>query len=144
MFYPNQINENDKGPSRKVYPWHLMEEYFPDGGMWADATPTARADLIEAAEALMVDPEAFAAACTRATTQWPLSTSVALTTPGLNKRAWLGHAACFILTGSPEETTRQAWHLLDAGEQYAANDAADTAISAWRVSQTPHHQEGLF
>jgi hypothetical protein len=135
MFNRNEIRDVFSEPARVHYPWHMMEEYQPYGGMWATPRADDRADLIEAAEALMTDPVGFLAACAEATTEWPLSTSVALTTPGMNKRAWLGHAACFLATGSPEETTRQAWHLLDEAEQFAANDAADQAIAQWINAQ---------
>jgi len=55
----------------------------------------------------------------------------------LNQRAWIGHAGCFLATGSPEETTRLGWHELDDGEQYGANAAADAVIAEW-VAATAH------
>jgi hypothetical protein len=136
MFNRNEIPDTFGPPARIHYAWYEMEEYRPHGGMWITPPADERNSLIRAAESLMVDTPEFLAACLRATTEWPRSTGVAFTTPGLNRRAWVGHAACFLATGSPEETTRIAWHLLDDGEQYAANDAADTAISAWRDGLT--------
>ena len=93
--------------------------------------------LIDAAAVLMANPDAFCAAMRRALSEWPRSVSVALTTPGLNKRAWLGHAGCYLATGSPEETTRLGWHQLDDPEQYVANAAADRVISEWRQANQP-------
>ena len=77
------------------------------------------------------DPVAFEAAMMRAIWEWPLSCEAALTTPSLNRRAFMGHAGCCIATGSPEDLTRLAWHRLDKEQQDAANAAADRAIEAW-------------
>jgi hypothetical protein len=134
VFYPNEIRDPDEPPTREHHHWEDMEEYRPAGGMWAIPAAGKRAMFIEAAERLMADPPSFADAMRRAITEWPLSISVALTTPGLNRRAWLGQAGCFLATGSPEETTRLAWHNLDDGEQYAANAAADLVAHEWRMA----------
>jgi hypothetical protein len=132
MFYRNEITEASLKSSRIHYPWHLLEEYQPDGGMWAIPSTGEREEFVEATSDLMADPAAFEAAMLRALDEWPLSVSVALTTPGLNQRAWMGHAGCFLATGSPEETTRLGWHDLDEREQHHANAAADRVIAEWR------------
>jgi hypothetical protein len=93
----------------------------------------------------MADPPRFADAMRSALTKWPKSVEVALTTPGLNHKAWLGHAGCFLATGSPEETTRLGWHELDDAEQFAANLAAETVIAEWaRENATRSDQMTLF
>jgi hypothetical protein len=134
MFSRNEIN-TQAPPPRRHYPWHEMEEYQPDGGMWSIPSLHDRQRFIHAAEALMVNPEAFRDSMRLALDQWPRSASVALTTPGMNHRAWLGHAGCYLATGSPEETTRLGWHLLDEGEQMMANETADTVIHEWKLSE---------
>lgn len=130
MFYRNEISTIP--PTRAHYPWHEMEEYQPDGGMWRIPSPPERDQHIAATSGLMANPTAFYEAMLVALTEWPRSVAQALTTPGLNHRAWIGHAGCYLATGSPEETTRLGWHELDDAEQYAANDAADRAIAEWR------------
>jgi hypothetical protein len=94
----------------------------------------------------MSNPAAFADSMRVALKRWPRSVAVALTTPGLNQRAWLGHAGCFLATGSPEEATRLGWHELDDAEQWAANDAADCVIAEWHKANDPatHEQIGMF
>lgn len=136
MFYRNEINT--LAPTRGHYPWHELEEYQPDGGMWQIPPPTERDRHITATSALMANPTAFHEAMLVALTEWPNSVAQALTTPGLNRRAWIGHAGCYLATGSPEETTRLGWHELDAAEQYAANEAADRVILEWhrRANET--------
>lgn len=132
MFNRNEIGDVNVMPSRIAHPWTAMEEYSPNGGMWAIPLQRDRALHIRRSADLMANPDAFLAACRVATSKWQLSCEVAFTTPGMNHKAWLGHAACFLATGSPEETTRMGWHELDAGEQYSANAAADRVIAEWR------------
>lgn len=134
MFTRNEINSASV-PGRTFHPWHELEEYLPDGGMWQIPSPASADSHVLAAADLMAIPPKFAAAMRRVLAEWPKSTATALSTPGLNKRAWLGHAGCYLEVGSPEETTRLAWHRLDDGEQFGANDAADTVIAEWRSKQ---------
>lgn len=131
MFNRNEISDPNAKPPRIAHHWSRMEEYSPDGGMWKAPNPLFRHKHIQETSALMANPDAFKDAMRRALHDWPLSCEVAFTTPGLNLRAWLGHAGCFIQTGSPEETTRLGWHDLDDSEQYGANAAADQVIREW-------------
>lgn len=141
MFNRNEIGDPDLAPARVHYPWTDLEEYRPDGGMWQIPSLPERPTFIEASQALMADPGAFTEAMQRALVEWPRSCSVAFTTPGLNQRAWIGHAGCFLATGSPEETTRLGWHGLDDGEQYGANAAADTVIAEWVAANSPQSRQ---
>jgi hypothetical protein len=141
MFSRNEIRDPNAKPSRKAWPYYELEEFRPNGGMWQTPKPLDRERFIQASEELMADPGKFYDACAAAAKAWPRSTEQALTTPGMNHRAWLGHAACFLTTGSPEETTRLGWHNLDDAEQYAANHAADQAITEWRAK---HEGVDLF
>jgi hypothetical protein len=145
MFSRNEITTSAP-PTRVHYAWHELEEYRPDGGMWSIPSPLMRPRYIEDSAALMANPAAFADAMRRALKEWPKSVAVALTTPGMNHRAWLGHAGCYLATGSPEEATRLGWHELDDAEQWAANDAADCVIAEWRRANQPPvgEQMGLF
>lgn len=132
MFYRNEITDTNVRSNRVHYPWHELEEYTPDGGMWSIPAVGDRERFVEATANLMADPfGGFLAAMRRAVAEWPRSVAQALTTPGLNQRAWLGHAGCYLATGSPEETTRLGWHDLDEYEQRAANAAADQVIAEW-------------
>jgi hypothetical protein len=97
----------------------------------------------------MRDIPEFKRAMRRALNEWPKSCAVAMTTPGLNKRAWIGHAGCYLATGSPEETTRLGWHDLDDDQQRKANAAADAVIAEWHrlnahAQQAADDQIGLF
>lgn len=142
MFYRNEINFNARTDG--CYPWHELEEYQPDGGMWSIPRAADRPRHIEAAEQLMANPDEFRAAMRRALTEWPRSTSVALGNPSVNHKAWLGHAGCYLTTGSTEECTRFGWHNLDEGEQLEANQAAADVIAEWHAARNPGTQPTLW
>ena len=123
-------------------PWWKLEENFPDGGMWSIPPVLDRDRFIAASATLMADPGRFADSMRVAVKKWPNSCKAALSTPGLNKRAWLGHAGCYLATGSPEETTRLGWHTLDDKKQFAANAAADLVIREWTVAIDNRAEQG--
>jgi hypothetical protein len=125
--------------TRRVhYHWQDREEFAGDRRMWRTvASPSARAVFIRHAAALMRQPDKFRAAMTRAVTEWPRSCETNLTGDAINQRAWLGHAGCYLDSGSPEDCTRLGWHELDSGQQRAANAAADDVIAAWRATYRP-------
>lgn len=144
MFHRNEINDRNVIPVRYHHPYTELEEYNPNGGMWQIPATHARASHIRESEYLMADPERFLQAMLKVLDAWPKSCEVAMTTPGLNRRAWIGHAGCWLAVKSPEETTRLGWHNLDGGEQFAANDAADRAIAEWHRRHNRMQQLDLW
>lgn len=145
-FYRNEIPEDGsyRAPSRQQYPWHELEEHHPDGGMWSIPPANDRKRFIESAEQVMANPDQFRHAMRRALAEWPRSASVALGNPSMNHKAWIGHAGCYLSTGSPEETTRLAWHNLDEGEQLEANQAAADVIGEWKAAHHGSQQPTLW
>ena len=132
---PSSGSPNGK---RVFYPYTECEEFLNNGGMWKVITgPVLRDKMAEAAARLMRDTGKFRAAMIRATKEWPKSCETNLTAEGNNQRAWMGHAGCFLATGSSEECTRLGWHRLNPAQQRAANLVADQAISAWRKTYKP-------
>lgn len=69
----------------------------------------------------------------RVTVEWPNSCINALTDYNLNRKAWIGHAACALALRCPENITRQAWGLLTNEQRILANRKADRAIQSWEV-----------
>lgn len=67
----------------------------------------------------------------RVISEWPISCENALTDNNLNKKAWVGHAACALGIGCPEHITREAWGYLTYEQQLLANKEADRAIWLW-------------
>lgn len=67
----------------------------------------------------------------RVITEWPNSCINALTDYNLNRKAWVGHAACALALRCPEDITRQAWGLLTNEQRLLANRQAERAIQSW-------------
>jgi hypothetical protein len=111
------------------YHYEELEEHAH--GLWRMVSGRGREQYIEASAALMRNPSLFKDAMMRVLKRWPKSCEAAMTTPGLNRRAWMGHAGCCDKCGSPEELTRLGWHRLTPSEQDAANATADKVISKW-------------
>lgn len=144
MFSRNEIGAQVSRPNSARHPWWKLEEFNPHGGMWKIPPTLMRDEFARRAAELMCDTDRFLAAMRSAIRQWPTSCEAAFATPGLNLRAWLGHAGCYLATGSPEETTRLGWHQLDDAEQYGANAAADQAITEYRRAHEDQGQDLLW
>lgn len=69
------------------------------------------------------------------TEQWKYATEVNLTNPDINRRAWLGQAACCFRYGVPNFTVKIAWHTLEAHQQREANAVADSVIATWEAKK---------
>lgn len=124
---------------KRIYHHHNdLEEYA--AGMWSTVTGVDREYYIQQAADLMRHPEKFKTAMRRALKEWPNSCEATMTAQAINHQAWLGHAGCFLATGSPEETTRLGWHRLSMEQQVEANRAADTVIIEWEEA----HNGSLF
>lgn len=115
--------------SRKYFHFKDLEEN--NHGFWRMTNGEERRMLMTDAEELMRDVGSFEECMQRAVDEWPNSVLHNLTVPGSNKLAWLGHAGCCLAVGSPEETTRCAWHKLNEEEQNAANAAAQRVLDRW-------------
>lgn len=116
----------------------MQRQYFPHtdleecrDGMWRIVGGKAKLCNSLAAADLMRNAEAFTSAMMRAFEEWPNSCLHNLTAEDTNRLAWLGHAGCFLATGSPEENTRCGWHTLTPKEQDAANAAVQAVLDAW-------------
>jgi hypothetical protein len=69
----------------------------------------------------------------RVTEEWRNSCVNALTDYSLNRRAWIGHAACALALRCPEDITRHAWSFLSNEQQILANKQANRAIQSWEM-----------
>ena len=115
---------------RRVYV-HFSEWEDAREGMWRSVPGCERARYRRLAADLMRNPEAFTRVARLVVRDWPNSTAVNLSTRSINQQAWLGHAACYMATRSPEDVTREAWHTLTSVEQAAANAAVDVVIAEY-------------
>ena len=67
----------------------------------------------------------------RVVNEWPVSCENALTDANLNRKAWVGHAACALAFRCPEDITRQSWSVLTDEQQLLANKQAERSIFKW-------------
>lgn len=63
--------------------------------------------------------------------EWVKSCEHNLSNRTQNRRAWVGHAACAMAFGCPEDIVRDAWKHLSIKQQEDANHQADLAIEYW-------------
>lgn len=70
----------------------------------------------------------------RVVREWPVSCEQNMTDIGINRKAWVGHAAACLAINSPEYVTRMAWAHLTNEQQRAANRQAQDAIDEWEAT----------
>lgn len=67
----------------------------------------------------------------RVAKEWPYSCEHNLTNKTQNRKAWIGHAACALAHGCPEDIVREAWGHLTENQQNLANRQAEMTIKWW-------------
>jgi len=112
---------------RVYHPYELWEEI--KFGMWDDVSDEK--EWLEKAILFTGDHKLYGSFMMRVVYEWPISCENALTDYNINRRAWVGHAACALGMGCPEHITRKSWRFLSYEQQYLANEEASRAIRAW-------------
>jgi len=100
-------------------------------GLWNRPVGIERDTHIEKCSVFMSDTMLFERAMFRVILEWPISCEVNFTSKGSNRQAWLGHAACCIEIGCPEEPTRAAWWKLTQEQRDLADASAAKVIKVW-------------
>ena len=123
----------------------MWEEYKL--GMWKNIHGEKRNELLRKAIQFTGNAKLYGEYMIRVIREWPISCEQNLMITGLNRQAWIGHAACCIAFQCPEEITRLAWHFLSNKQQIKANKKADYAIELWEkyyFNQQKSNQLELF
>jgi len=121
----------------------VIQPKYHDCRTWEDwqhgmfRTTATRGDdvLLERSIALLQNQDALYAAMSRACNEWPIASTENLTKQDINRRAWLGWAACCINHKAPDIVTRRAWVLLSENERINANLIAERVIVEWEAHQ---------
>jgi len=77
------------------------------------------------------DHEEYGKYMMRVANEWKRSCQHNLSNTTQNRKAWIGHAACAMAFGCPEDIVREAWSHLTETQQRLANDQAQKAIEYW-------------
>lgn len=60
--------------------------------------------------------------------RWKIACEQVLTNQAINRKSWLGQAACCLYAGIKEDETRTAWWKLTSDQQTTANEIAQKVI----------------
>lgn len=115
---------------KRVYHRYEKWEEF-HAGMWRTLPKEDEETFLNKAIDFTGDAELYGQFMVEVVLNWPFSCEHNLTCRGMNRQAWIGHAACCLATKSPEYITRQAWHTLSEKQQNHANLNASIAIELW-------------
>jgi predicted phosphoadenosine phosphosulfate sulfurtransferase len=83
--------------------------------------------------ALLRSDEMFTCAMNRALNEWPYSSEHNLSNRSLNRKAWLGHAACNIEFGANENEAIHGYRMLTKNQQEKANETAKRIIDHYEL-----------
>jgi hypothetical protein len=114
---------------RTYHSYDKWEEYH--AGMWKSIYGNDKDILLKKAIEFTGNAKLYGSYMVRVISEWPYSCEHNLTCSNMNRQAWIGHAACCLAIGCPEDITRIAWHHLSKNQQDAANLEADRAIKMW-------------
>jgi hypothetical protein len=115
---------------RRIYhPYTSWEDYH--AGMWRKITAVEEEESLRKAYDFTGDAVLYGSFMRRVTEEWPLSCEHNLSDTAMNRRAWLGHAACCMAIEVPEYITRRAWWMLTQEQRDAADAQADHWIRYW-------------
>jgi hypothetical protein len=78
---------------------------------------------------LFSSKENFKLACLAVIEKWKFSAEYFLTDMSINRRAWLGQAACSIWINCNENDAKAAWNKLSHAQQKQANQIAQQIIN---------------
>ena len=115
-----------------------MERIFHQYEKWEDfhhgmynEDKADRKTRVDLAASILGDPETCEKAMKMVVENWPIATEFNLSNAEINRRAWLGQAACSIYGGVHEDETREAWGLLTIEQRTRANAIATKVIRSW-------------
>lgn len=90
-----------------------------------------KVDMLQRAVDFTGQPKLYGSFMKKVVEEWPVSCENSLTDYRINRKAWLGHAACAMAIDCPEAITRRAWGLLNDEQRKLANREAERYIIQW-------------
>lgn len=118
---------------RQVYANYMNWECYKNGMYCGTANRDEK--QITNAKNVLSNPNFFSQIIDELLLKWPISSAVHLTNNGINRRAYLGAAACCFKFGVTEYQTRIAWGELNELQKFAANTVAENKITDFNNAQ---------
>ena len=111
--------------------WHHFEKWEDYHHGMYDEDREGRPERVLRAAEILGDPIQCETAMRKVVAEWPIASEYNLSNAEINRRAWLGQAACSIYGGVHEDETREAWGLLSNEQRVRANKIATVVIKEW-------------
>lgn len=99
--------------------------------MWEDVLGVKSEKLTELAIQFTSNHILYGEAMRKVIYTWKYSCENFLTDKNINRKAWLGHAACSLEHSLPENIVRMAWKQLTDDQREKANLQAEKYIKEW-------------
>lgn len=112
---------------KRIYVHYTLWEDFING-MWRNETKEYEETHFEEIVNFTGNHNLYGEAMLNMVENWNNTCLHNLTDNNINKRAFVGHAACCFKFGWPEYLVRRAWNTLSKEQQINANAMADKAI----------------
>ena len=101
--------------------------------MWRKVSAKLEESFLKEAILFTGNARRYGSFMRKVTELWPIACEHNLTDYGINRKAWLGHAATQMAIDCPEYITRMAWAHLTPDQQNKANLEAEITIDLWEA-----------
>lgn len=99
-------------------------------GMYAESKE-GRKERVKLAASILGTPVLCKIAMEMVVSRWRIATEYNLSNAEINRKAWLGQAACSCYAGIHEDETREAWGIMTEAQRTEANRIAASIIRKW-------------
>lgn len=128
---------------RIFHHYNKWEDYH--AGMY-DESKDGRKERVGTAIQILGNEKICREAMQKVIDEWQIATEFNLSNAEINRKAWLGQAACSCYGNVHEDETREAWGYLTDEQRRTANAIAAEIIKEWlnRYEHTETPQLSLF
>lgn len=113
---------------RIFHHYDLWEDYH--AGMY-DESKDGREERVAQAVKILGTPDICRKAMEKVVAEWTIASEYNLSNAGINRKAWLGQAACSCFARIHEDETREAWGVMTTDQRAEANRIAAEIIKKW-------------
>lgn len=113
---------------RIFHHYSLWEDYH--AGMY-DEIKDGRTERVKRAAEILGTPDICRKAMEKVVHEWSYATEYNFSNAEINRKAWLGQAACSCYAGIHEDETREAWGIMTETQRIEANRIAAKIIKKW-------------